>query len=390
MRRALSIILFALLAAIAMPANGQLLKKLEEKLRTVVPPAPAPDDASELPPPAPGADAKRPGYLGLEGESDKAGGVRIGALRKAGKAKDSGLKVGDRIIAVDGGAVKDNDEFAAVMDTKNSGDTITLTVIRDGEEQEFKVNLVDPPTASVRPAEAPAVTDPPGEGGPLIVPRSAPAPGRALLGITVISLSDDIRERLGVPVRRGAVITTVRPGSPADRAGLPVDAVVVGMDGQLISNSDELVSAIRAARPGTETELSYYIGDKLTRKSVKLAPASVLGPAPSGYGSERPLVGPPGADRPLLSRVEKVVEGLTRPGPVGPAVDAAEVLALQQSYSDMQAQMKLLMEQIDELEARVKSLEAAALPKPVEEEAPPPKPNVPRPAPPKLDPPARL
>ena len=49
---------------------------------------------------------------------------------------------------------------------------------------------------------------------------------------------------------------------------------VVAMDGQMISNSDDLVQAIRAAKPGSDTELSYYVGDKLARKSVKLAPAN--------------------------------------------------------------------------------------------------------------------
>ena len=394
MRRSIPFVMFVLMAAAALPAQAQLLKKLEEKLKAAVPgvvpaaaaPKPAAEDG-ELPPPAPDGAQPQPGYLGVEGGTDPAGGVRIDGFRQVGNAIDSGLKIGDRIIAVDGQEIKDEEEFGVLLDKTLPGDTVALKVVRDGKEQEFKVKLVELPAVAKAPAAVPGVDTSPDAGGPLVAPRAAAAQGRASLGITVVSLTDEMRERLGVPVRRGAVITMVRPGSPADRAGVPVDAVVVAMDGQKVANSEELVALIREARAGTDAELSYYVGDKLSRKAVKLAPATVISTLPPGYGSERPLaVGPPGAERPLLSKVEKVVEGLTRPA-TAPGADAADIVALQQSNSNLQANMKLLVERIDELEARVKSLEAAAAPKPAEGAAPRPKPSVPGATKPKLNPP---
>ncbi|MGI8980192.1 MAG: PDZ domain-containing protein [Pirellulaceae bacterium] len=400
MRRCLPFAVFVLMAAAAWPAQAQLLKKLEEKLKAAVAgaapaeeaptpaaapkPAVAPDDG-ELPPPAPDGERPQAGYLGVEGANDPAGGVRVEGFRPAGKAKAAGLKVGDRITAVNGKQVDDQDEFGSLLEKTLPGDTVTLRVIRGGKEQEFKVTLVDPPAVPAEPTEVPGIAFAPDAGGPLVAPRAAPIAGRASLGITVITLTDELRERLGVPVRRGAVITMVRPGSPADRAGVPVDAVVVAMDGQMVANSEELVELIRGAKPGTETELSYYVGDKLARKSVKLAPATVISTLPPGYGSERPLnLGPPGASRPLLSRVEKVVEGLTKPAAAaGP--NSEDIVALQQSYSNLQAQMKLLVDRIDELEARLKLLEDAAASKPAEAVAPKPKPSVPRAGAPKLE-----
>lgn len=408
MRHSFTILLFVSLVAAALPAQAQFLKKLEEKLRAAVPgAAPAADAAvpiaapkpvatpedGELPPPAPDAGIRQPGYLGLEGDNDPAGGVRVDGFKELGNAKASGLKVGDRIVAIDGTKVTDTDEFGMLMDGRGAGETIALTVNRGGQEREIKVKLVDAPVAAAEPAEEPGVVlppgvvVPPGEGGPLLAPRSAPTAARATLGITVITLTDELRERLGVPVRRGAAITMVRPMSPADRAGVPVDAVVVSIDGQMISSSEELVAIIRAAKPGTEMELSYYVADKLARKSVKLAPATAISTLPPGYGSEPPLsLGPPGAERPLLSKVEKVVAGLTNPAAAGPT--AADIAALQQSYSNMQAQMKLLVERIEELETRVESLEAAADSKPADAAAPKLKPKE-KSNPPKLEAPAR-
>ncbi|MFN0020357.1 MAG: PDZ domain-containing protein [Pirellulaceae bacterium] len=400
MRRSISLAVFALFVAAALPAQAQLLKKLEETLKKAVPavgaPAPAaapkpmatPEDG-ELPPPAPDAGKDQPGYLGIEGDSDPEGGVRVDGFKEIGKARTSGLKVGDRIIAINGKKVQDADEFGMLMDGKKTGETVTLKVNRNGKEQDFKVTLVDPPAAAAEPTEGPdvlppGVVVPPGAGGPLVAPRSTPAPGRASLGITVITLTEELRARLGVPVRRGAVVTMVRPASPADRAGIPVDAVVVSMDGTMIASSEELVALIRDTKPGTEAELTYYVGEKLARKSVKLAPATVISTLPPGYGSEPPLnLGAPGAERPLLSKVEKVISGLTNTVPA-PAANAADIVALQQSYSNMQAQMKLLVERIDELEARVKSLEAVAAPKLKDDETPKPKLGAPKP---KVEPP---
>ena len=388
MRRSLPFVLFVLLTAAALPAQAQLLKKLEETLKkgaagaapvagTPTPaaapkPAATPEDG-ELPPPVPGDAPPRPGYLGATGDTDPAGGVKIDGFTETGKAKASGLKEGDRIIAVNGEKVQNAREFGNLMVKTLPGETITLRVNRGGKEQDLKVKLVDPPAEVAEPADAPAegpsVVNPPGAGGPLIAPRATASPARASLGITVVTLTDALREKLGVPVRRGAVITMVRPGSPADRAGVPVNAVVVAMDGQMVANAEELVALIKGAKPGTDAELSYYVAEKLARKSVKLAPATVINTLPLGYGGEPPLnLGPPGESRPFLSKVEKVVAGLAKPAAT-PAANAADLVSLQQSYSNMQTQMKLLLERIDELEARVKSLEAAAAPKPAEVEA---------------------
>jgi membrane-associated protease RseP (regulator of RpoE activity) len=399
MRRILPLVIFALPLA-ASPAQAQFLKKLEESLKKAIPaaaaaapaagePTPAdknaaprpvadPDDG-ELPPPAPAG--KQPGYLGATGVSD-AGGFRIDGLKEVGNAKKSGLEVGDRVTAINGKKVKNDKDFETLMNETVPGETISLTVDRAGKKQDVKVKLVERPPVSSEPEAAPGVVVPPGAGGPLFAPRAAATPARASLGATVITLTPELKAGLGVPVNRGAVVTMVRPGSPAERTGIPVDAVIVAMDGEMVTSSEQLVEMIRAAKPGSEVELSYYQGDKLARKSVKLAPATAISTLPPGYGGEPPLnLGTPGASRPFLSKVEKVLDTVTKPAAAVPDTTAADIVSLQQSFSNMQAQMKLLLERIDELEARVKKLETpappkpAAAPKPADDEAPRTKPK---------------
>ena len=108
---------------------------------------------------------------------------------------------------------------------------------------------------------------------------AAPGPAQATgggpsLGITVDELTDEARASYGLTVRRGASITHVRAGTPADRAGLPVGGVVVTLDGRRIDSANDLVAAISAAQPGQEIELGYYEGNRFGRKSIKLAPST--------------------------------------------------------------------------------------------------------------------
>src|SRR5437867_1329735 len=100
MRRSLPFVLFLLVAAAALPAQAQLLKKLEETLKKAVPPATkaaapaaAPKPASspedgDLPVP-PAAGRPLPGFLGVEGDTESVGGVEILGFNEAGKAKAS-------------------------------------------------------------------------------------------------------------------------------------------------------------------------------------------------------------------------------------------------------------------------------------------------------------
>jgi putative serine protease PepD len=72
--------------------------------------------------------------------------------------------------------------------------------------------------------------------------------------------------RLGVSVEpatgevRGAVVTTVEPGSTADDIGLEVDDVITGFDTQAIDSADSLVAAVRSAEPGTTVTITVVRG----------------------------------------------------------------------------------------------------------------------------------
>ena len=67
-------------------------------------------------------------------------GVYVKAIEKGGAADTAGIKVGDVIIAVDDQTVTTYDELSKEKDKHKAGDTITLTIVRFG--QDMKIDLV--------------------------------------------------------------------------------------------------------------------------------------------------------------------------------------------------------------------------------------------------------
>lgn len=69
----------------------------------------------------------------------------------------------------------------------------------------------------------------------------------------------------------GVVVTTIIPGSPADKAGLKVDDVVLTIDGRWTDSGADLFRAVAVVKPGTTVVAEVKRGDKMV--SLKVTPA---------------------------------------------------------------------------------------------------------------------
>jgi S1-C subfamily serine protease len=71
---------------------------------------------------------------------------------------------------------------------------------------------------------------------------------------------------------QGAIITSVQPDSPAAKAGIREDDIVLSVDGEPIDGQVGLVAAIRDAAPGQTVEiLILRAGDRLTVSATLVA-----------------------------------------------------------------------------------------------------------------------
>ncbi|WME21611.1 S1C family serine protease [Brachybacterium sp. GU-2] len=70
-------------------------------------------------------------------------GAEVQQVEQGSGAEDAGLAAGDVITAVEGHATSDGAALTAVVREHPAGDTVSLTVLRDGEEQQIDVTLGD-------------------------------------------------------------------------------------------------------------------------------------------------------------------------------------------------------------------------------------------------------
>ena len=110
---------------------------------------------------------------------------------------------------------------------------------------------------------------------------------RAFLGVTLQDVEPDVAQVLRLPAKEGVLVASVKPGSPAAKAGIvggDTQVVVAGesyqlggdmivaIDGKDVSSVDQLRDLITAHKPGDTVSVTVVNKDgKRSTKSVELA-----------------------------------------------------------------------------------------------------------------------
>jgi putative serine protease PepD len=84
-------------------------------------------------------------YLGVSTSTAEQGGAAITQVTSGSPADDAGLEAGDVVTAVDGTSVETSDDLVSAVSAKQPGDTVTLTVRRDGATRTVDVRLGNRP-----------------------------------------------------------------------------------------------------------------------------------------------------------------------------------------------------------------------------------------------------
>ncbi|MDH3266082.1 MAG: Do family serine endopeptidase [Gammaproteobacteria bacterium] len=80
---------------------------------------------------------------------------------------------------------------------------------------------------------------------------------RGLLGVTIQPIDAEVAEALKATVDRGALITEIVPGSAAEKAGLKVDDIIIGIDDKKITDASELRNTIGLMGSGEDIKIQY-------------------------------------------------------------------------------------------------------------------------------------
>jgi uncharacterized protein YndB with AHSA1/START domain len=82
--------------------------------------------------------------------------------------------------------------------------------------------------------------------------------GRVILGVYPSDFNEKIAAKLGIPVKDGVRVANVIPGYSAESAGIRSDDVIVGLNGQDISEGTPLSLLVRGKRPGETVQVAFY------------------------------------------------------------------------------------------------------------------------------------
>ncbi|MHC4433297.1 MAG: S1C family serine protease [Planctomycetota bacterium] len=123
-------------------------------------------------------------------------------------------------------------------------------------------------------------------GSTVVGAESQLTDGRPFMGVLIdpAPLPGLLSKHLGLPIGQGLRIQNVQKDSPADRAGLERDDLIIGFQGEDVHDYERLVAAIRQAGSGTEVSIQIiHLG---ARKTVKLTLKSFDGDPDWKYPSE--------------------------------------------------------------------------------------------------------
>lgn len=173
--------------------------------------------------------------IGFKGSNQYADPAEISVCFEGGPAAKAGLQSGDMIVEVAGRAIDRQASFKHAVGSYYAGETVEMTINRDGESKKVSVTLTDK-----------------------IAPFSRP-----FLGILADDHPDD-----------GVEINYVIAGSPAQKAGLQSGLRIVEVNGKLFADQDSFDDLLVRTEIGEKVELTIVSKSKTDKINIVPAAAS--------------------------------------------------------------------------------------------------------------------
>jgi S1-C subfamily serine protease len=203
------------------------------------------------------------------------------------------------IIEYDGERVRSSRQFSRLVKETAEGRQVPLAVLRDGQRHtinaapeargmmwDFEIDSdqihreVERGLDGLRTFRLP----PPAEGFRF---DDLPMMGRGRLGITVDSLTDQLAQYFGAS-DGGALVTTVRKDSAAEKAGLKAGDVITSVNGERVQDGGDVTRIIGRVNEGTVT-LDYLRDKKPATATATIEPRQGTRESPAPRRPVRPV-----------------------------------------------------------------------------------------------------
>ena len=166
-----------------------------------------------------------------------------------GPAREAGMEAGDVIISFAGKTVADTRELVRQVGNSPVGETVRVTVMREGSTQTLRVTLGRREEAE---GAVPAVAAGPDDGDEPVT--------KDLLGLTLTTLTDELREELGADAAmQGLAVTAVDETSEAFEKGLRAGDIITEAGQQKVTSISELEQRVAAAEEAGRKSLLLLV-----------------------------------------------------------------------------------------------------------------------------------
>jgi serine protease Do len=169
----------------------------------------------------------KPEAKGQTADSKPERAAWVSQVVQNGPASQAGVHVGDIVTQIDKQKIEGAADVVDYVSGQKVGDKVKLAVLRDGQPSAVEVTLGELPA---RPGEAP----------------QAQVEKDQVSGVSVQTLTPEMARLLRMaPGIRGSVVSGVDPDSPAAKAGLLIEDVIVEIDRKPVTSAGEAVNALR-------------------------------------------------------------------------------------------------------------------------------------------------
>ena len=120
--------------------------------------------------------------------------------------------------------------------------------------------------------------------------RSSGRVTRGRIGVQIAEVTREVAESIGLGKPQGALVRSVEPGSPAEKAGVEAGDIIVRFEGRPIEKASDLPRMVGNTKPGTRSALTVFRRGQNRELSINVAELEPEQTArkPASRGSEAP------------------------------------------------------------------------------------------------------
>jgi S1-C subfamily serine protease len=85
-----------------------------------------------------------------------------------------------------------------------------------------------------------------------------------------VRLSESLRRAAKLDAVGGAIVVAVEPDGPAEKAGLFIGDIIIGIDGTQVEDTDDVLAQLGSDRVGANVRLRLVRGGQVVEPSVTI------------------------------------------------------------------------------------------------------------------------